>query len=158
MTAQAAIENFKLVSVTPPAAILDNASATTAEVDTAGWDHARFIIYVGATDIAMAALHLTESDTTGSGHVEIAATDFSDSTQTDLDGNALALPAADEDNGFIVIDVDLAKGARKRFLDLVLTAGDGSSGTYVAAWCELFRGESMPASVAGHGCKDMIAL
>jgi len=60
MPSQAAIENFKLVSVTPPAAIIDNASATTAEVDTKGWDHARYIIYVGATDIAMAALNLTE--------------------------------------------------------------------------------------------------
>lgn len=158
MTAQAAIENFKLVSVTPPAAIIDNASATTAEVDTKGWNHARYIIYVGATDIAMAALKLTESDTTGSGHAEIEATDFSDSTQTDIDGNALALPAADEDNGFIVIDIDLTKGGRKRFLDLTLTAGNGSAGTYVAAWCELFRGETMPTSVAGHGCKDMVAI
>jgi hypothetical protein len=158
MTAQAAIENFKLVSVTPPAAIIDNASATTAEVDTKGWDYARYVVYVGATDIAMAALYLTESDATGSGHAEIASTDFSDSTQTDIDGNALALPAADDDNGFIVIDVDLRKGGRKRFLDLVLTAGDGSAGTYVAAWCELFRGDTLPTTVAGHGCKDMVAI
>lgn len=158
MTAQAAIENFKLVSVTPPAAIKDNAAFTTAEVDTKGWDHARFVVYIGATDIALAALYLTESDTTGSGHVEIVATDFSDATQKDIEGNALALPADDEDNGFIVIDVDLAKGARKRFLDLVLTAGDGSTGTFAAAWCELYRGETMPTTVAGHGCKDMVAI
>lgn len=150
------IQNFKLVSVTPPAAILDNAAATTAEVDTKGWNHARYIIYVGATDIALAALKLTESDTTGSGHVDIEATDFSDANQADIDGNALALPAADEDNSFIVIDVDLE--GRKRYLDLTLTAGDGSAGTFVAAWCELYKGEAGPATVAGHGCKDMVRI
>lgn len=152
----AEIHNFKLVSVTPPAAIVNNASATTSEVDTKGWNYARFIVYIGATDIALAALKLTESDTSASGHVEIAATDFSDATQTDIDGTALALPAADEDNGFIVIDVNLE--GRKRYLDLVLTAGSGSAGTYVAAWCELYKGQDGPISVAAHGCKDMVRI
>jgi len=149
-------QNFKLVSVTPPAAIVDNAAFTTAEVDTQGFDYARYVVYVGATDIAMAALKVTESDTTATGHAEIAATDFSDSTQTDIDGNALALPAADEDNGFVVIDLDLRN--RKRFLDLSMTAGDGSTGTFAAAWCELFRGDAMPTSVSGHGCKDYVRV
>lgn len=147
-------DNFKMVTVAPPAAILDDASATTAAVDTEGWDMARMVIHVGATDIAMAVLKVQESDVSNSGFVDIDATDFSDSTQVDIEGNALALPAADEDNGLIVIDIDLR--GRKRYIDLVLTAGDGSAGTYVAAHCELFRGDVMPSSVAGHGCKDYV--
>lgn len=154
MGAAAHIENFKLVSVTPPAAIVDNAAFTTAEVDTKGWDHARFIVYIGATDIAAAALQVTESDTTGSGHVAITGTVFG--TATDIDGNTTALPSATDDNTFVVIDIDLR--GRKRFLDLNLTAGDGTTGTFAAAWCELYRGESMPTTVAGHGCSGMVKI
>jgi len=149
-------KNFKLVSVTPPAAIVDNAAFTTAEVDTQGWDYARYVVYVGATDIAMAALKVTESDSTGTGHAEIDATDFSDSDQSDIEGNALALPAADEDNGFVVVDLDLRN--RKRYLDLTMTAGDGSTGTYAAAWCELYKGDTAPSTVTGHGCKDYVVV
>jgi hypothetical protein len=150
------LENFKMVSVTPPAAIIDNASATTAEVDTKGFDIARFCIYIGATDIAMTALYLTESDASGSGHVEIAATDFSDATQTDIGGTALALPTDADDNKLIVINVDLR--GRKRYLDLVATCGNGSAGTFLAAWCELLRGSELPATSAAHGCDTVIMI
>lgn len=151
-----AIENYKMVSVTPPAAIVDNASFTTAEVDTLGFDRARICVYLGATDIAMTALHVTESDTSASGHVEIDATDFTDATQTDIEGNALALPSATDDNKFVVIDINLQ--GRKRYLDVVATAGDGSAGTFAAIWCELFRGEVMPTTNAGHGCDTVVML
>jgi len=150
------IHNFKMVSVTPPAAIVDNASFTTAEVDTKGWDHARYVIYLGATDIAMTALKVTESDSTGSGHVDIDATDFSDSTQTDIEGNALALPSATDDNKFIVIDIDLR--GRKRFLDLVATAGNGSTGTFAAIHCELFKGAIGPSTNAEHGADTVVMI
>jgi hypothetical protein len=46
------LQNTKLVSITPPAAIVDNASWTTAEIDTSGWDYAQIICYFGAMDIA----------------------------------------------------------------------------------------------------------
>lgn len=151
-----ALQNYKLINVTPPAAILDNASATTTEVDTKGWNHARYILSLGATDIAMAALYLTESDATGSGHVEIAATDFSDATQSDIDGTALGLPSATDDNKIIVIDLQLE--GRKRFLDLVATAGDGTAGTYLSAICELFRGEQAPTTSAGHGADVVVNI
>lgn len=150
----AAIENFKLVSVTPPAAIVDNAAFTTAEVDTKGWDHARFIVYIGATDIAMAALQVTESDTTGANHVAIAGTVFG--TAADIEGNTTALPTDEADNTFVVIDIDLR--GRKRFLDLNMTAGNGSTGTFAAALCELYRGDAMPLTVAGHGCSAMVKI
>ena len=55
-------QSVKYVSVTPPAAIVDNASYTTAEIDTYGWDYAKIVCYVGATDIAMTALKVQEAD------------------------------------------------------------------------------------------------
>jgi len=60
------LQNTKLVSITPPAAIVDNASYTTASIDTQGWDYLQVVVYLGATDIAMTALKLQESDTDGS--------------------------------------------------------------------------------------------
>ena len=148
------VENFKVVSVTPPAAIVDNAAYTTAEVDTKGWDRARFVVYIGATDIAMSALQVTESDVSGSGHVVVAGTVFG--TAADIDGNTTALPSATDDNTFVVIDMDLR--GRKRYLDLNMTAGDGTTGTFAAAWCELYQGDAMPGSVSGHGCSGMIKI
>jgi len=147
-------DNFKMASVTPPAAIVDNASFTTAEVDTAGWDMARIVVYLGATDIAMAALKVTESNTSASGHADITGAVFG--TSTDIDGSTSALPTATDDNKFFVVDLDLR--GRKRYLDVVATAGDGSTGTYAAIWCELYRGDAMPSSKTGHGVGGMLRV
>ncbi len=148
------IENYKLMSITPPAAIVDDASATTAEIDMKGWDHARIVVALGATDIAMTALSVTESDTTGSGHAAITGAVFGSSL--DIDGNTSALPSATDDNGFFVVDIDMR--GRKRFLDVVATAGNGSAGTYIAIHAELFRGDVMPVTVAGHGATGLLQI
>jgi hypothetical protein len=148
------IENFKLVNLTPPAAIIDDSAVTVAELDTKNWDHARIVVILGATDIAMTALKVTESDTSGSGHADVTGMVFG--TSTDIDGNTSALPAADDDNGIFVFDIDLR--GRKRYLDVSATVGDGAAGTYVAIIAELYRGESMPTTVAGHGCAGMLKL
>jgi len=146
--------NFKLVSVTPPAAIIDNASATTAEIDTKGFEYARIIAYVGATDIAMTALKVTESDTSGSGHADVTGLVYG--TSTDLAGSASALPTADADNKFFVFDIDLR--GRKRYLDVTATCGDGSAGTFLAIWAELYQGDVAPSTVAGHGAGGMLKV
>lgn len=148
------IENFKLVNLTPPAAIIDDSAVTVAELDTKGWGHARIIVILGATDIAMSALSVTESDTSGSGHAAVTGLVYG--TSTDIDGNTSALPTADDDNGLFVFDIDLR--GRKRFLDLSATVGDGAAGTYVTIIAELFRGEAMPITVAGHGCAGLLKL
>lgn len=148
------IENFKLFSVTPPAAIIDNAAATTAEIDTKGWDHCRIIAYLGATDIAMVALKVTESDTTGANHADVTGLVFG--TSTDIEGATSALPSATDDNKFFVFDINLR--GRKRFLDVSATIGDGSAGTYVAIFAELYRGEALPVTKAGHGVGGMLKL
>ena len=56
----------KFVSITPPAAIVDNASYTTGSIDTQGYEYLEVFVFLGATDIAMTALKLQESDTDGS--------------------------------------------------------------------------------------------
>ena len=151
------LENFKLVAVTPPGALVDNGAVTTAEVDTLGWDFARFVVLLGATDAAITALHVTEADVTATSHAEIPETDFTDATQTDIQGNALAEPTAGDDNKFVVIDIDLR--GRKRFLDLVCTIGAGTAdGAYLAAWCELYRGETLPRTNAGRGVLQMVSI
>ncbi len=148
------LQNTKVVSMTPPAAIVDNTSYTTAEVDTKGWDYAQIICYLGATDIAMAALSVTESDTTGSGHADV--TGLVMGTSTDIDGNTSALPASTDDNKIIVFDIDLRK--RKRYLDVTATAGDGTAGTYLTALCLLSRGKESPTTVAERGCDTVLRV
>jgi hypothetical protein len=141
------LQNTKYVSITPPAAIVDNAAYTTAEIDTKGWDFCQIVCYLGATDIAMAVLQVTETDTTGSGQVAITGTVVG--TALNVDGSTSALPASTADNTFVIFDIDLR--GRKRFLDLNATAGDGSAGTFMAAWAVLSRGKEAPTSMAERG-------
>lgn len=147
-------ENFKLVNLTPPAAIIDDSAVTVAELDTQGWDHARIVAILGATDIAVTALKVAESDASGSGFAAVTGLVFG--TSTDIDGNTSVLPSATDDNGLFVFDIDLR--GRKRYLDVWATVGDGAAGTFIAIIAELFRGDAMPITVAGHGTTGMLKL
>lgn len=138
------LQNIKYVSITPPGAILDNASATTAEIDTLGFDYLNIVCQVGATDIAMTALKVTESDTSGSDHADVTGLVFG--TSTDIDGNTSALPSATDDNKFFVFQIDLR--GRKRYIDLTATMGDGTAGGYFAAFGLLSRGDDSPTTEA----------
>lgn len=147
-------QNCKWVSVTPPAAIVDDASYTTAEIDTVGYDYAEIVCYLGATDIAMTALAVTESDTSGSGHANVTGLVYG--TATDIDGNTSALPSATDDNKFFVFQVDLRN--RKRYLDVTATAGNGTSGTFATIFCRLSRAEESPSSVADAGAGGLLRV
>src|SRR5687767_14211833 len=98
----------KIVSITPPAAIVDAGSYTTASVDTLGWNDVTFYAYLGATDIAMDALKVQQSDTDGS-YVDITGSDFG------------GLPSADEDNKIVACHISKKCGAYKRYYDVVAT-------------------------------------
>lgn len=147
-------KNCKLVTITPPAAIVNNGSYTTAEIDTKGFRHMRIIAHLGATDIAMTALKATESDTSGSGHADITGAVFG--TSTDIAGSTSALPSATDDNKFFVIDLDLR--GRKRYIDVTATAGNGSTGTYLAIWAELYKGEATPVSLTNMGAGGALSV
>jgi hypothetical protein len=137
----------------PPGAIKDNASFTASAIDTLGFDYALIAIQVGATDIAMAALKLQESDASGSGYADVTSGTFDGST--DLFGSTAALPSATDDNAFFLIAVDLRK--RKRYLKIVATAGDGTSGSYLAAMCILSRAKITPNTAAEMGASSVLA-
>lgn len=148
------LQNTKFVSMTPPAAIVDNTSYTTAEVDTKGWDYAQIYCYLGATDVAMTAMAVTESDATGSGHANV--TGLVVGTSANIDGDTSALPTSTDDNKCMIFDIDLR--GRKRFLDLTATAGDGTAGTYMTAWCILSKGASAPITVANRGADEVLRV
>ena len=135
-----ALQNTKIVNVTPPGAIVDNTSFTTAEIDTLGWEYCTIYVILGATDIAMAALKLQESDTSGSGFADVSGFDFSS------DGT---LPSATDDNGVFAFQVDLT--SRERYLDVVATAGNGAAGTYAAIVAVLSRGHEAGGSATARG-------
>lgn len=125
---------MKFVNVTPPAAIVDNASFTTNSIDTKGWSYCTILFSLGATDIAMAALKVQESDTDGS-YADITGATF-----------ASALPGATDDNKIYAFHINLI--GRKRYLDVVATAGDGTAGTFGSCVAILSRGDTAPDSAA----------
>ena len=142
----------KYVSITPPAAIVDNASFTTSEIDTNGFNHMTVVVYLGATDIAMTALTITESDTTGSGHA--AVTGLVWGTSTNIDGSTSALPSATDDNTFQIADIDLR--GRKRFIDVTATMGDGTVGGFVTILGILSRASQTPKSISDIGANEVL--
>jgi hypothetical protein len=146
-------QNSKYVLVTPPAAILDNASATTNSIDTKGWDYLQVVCSIGATDIAMSALKLQTSDTDSS-YADLTGAVFG--TSTNIDGATSAVPSATDDNKVFVIEVDLR--GKKRYFDLVATAGNGTAGTYFTALAILSKGEISPITAAGRGADEILRV
>jgi len=130
----------KIVPVIYPGAIVDDASWTCQEVDTFGFNFCKFVFQLGATDIAMVALKLQESDTSGSGFTDVTGTNFA------TDGT---LPSATNDNKLFAICVNLT--GRKRYLKPVATGGNGSTGTYLSAFAVLSGAHQSPNSATERG-------
>jgi hypothetical protein len=138
----------KFVNVTSPGAIVDNAAFTTATIDTKGFAFLTIVVVLGALDIALAAFKLRESDDSGmSGAADVDGADYStDST----------LPSASADNNLYAIHVNLS--GRKRYLDLSLTGGDGSAGTYAAVIAVLSDAQEAPNSATERGFTDELIV
>lgn len=147
-------QDTKLVALTPPAAIVDNSGYTTAALDCKGWDHATIVVLLGATDIAMAALKVQESDDNASADDYDDVPGLNTDGDTNIDGDASTLPSATDDNKFVVFEVDMR--GRKRYLDLVATAGDGTAGTYLTAFAILSRGKPAPTTISERGCDQIL--
>lgn len=148
-------QSCKFVAITPPAAIVDNASYTTAAVDTKGYKFCQIVAQLGATDIAMVALKVQESDDSGmSGAADV--TGLVVGTSNNIAGSASALPSATDDDKFMLFEVDLR--GRKRYLDLVATAGDGTAGTYMSALAILHNGDIAPVTAAERGCDEILRV
>lgn len=134
------LQNVKWQNVTPPAAIVDNAAFTTGSVDCKGFGKAMFLVTLGALDITIVAMKLRESDDDSA---------YTDVTGADFSVPPLTLPAATDDNKVYAIYVNL-KG-RKRYLDLSLTGGDGTSGSYITVLAALYNGSEVPNSATERG-------
>jgi hypothetical protein len=143
--------SFKLVSLTPPAAIVDAGAYTTAALDTRGYDYCTIVAYLGASDIAMAALKVQESDTDGS-YGDVTGLVYG--TSLGIDGVASDLPSATDDNKFFGFEIDLR--GRKRFLDVSATAGDGAAGTFATLFAILWRGDTAEQDAASRGFANIL--
>lgn len=147
-------QNTKVVNVIPPVAIKDNASWTTTEIDTKGFDYCTIYINLGATDIAAAALKVQESDTSGSNFADVTGLVYGTSTNTA--GSTSALPTASDDNDIFAFEIDLR--GRKRYLDVVATAGDGTNGTFASGIAVLERASNTPTSASERGCNQVLRV
>lgn len=146
-------QNCKFVSIAPPAAKADAASFTTGSIDTQGYDYLQVFVYLGDTDIAMTALKLQYSDTDGS-YGDLTGAIYG--TSADISGTTSALPAAGDDNKCFLFEVDLR--GKKRYFDLVATAGDGSTGTYAAAFALLHKGDLAPQTATERGFGNILRV
>lgn len=149
------VQHDKFVAITPPAAIVDNASLTTSTIDTQGFAYLRVLVVLGATDIAMTALKLQESDNSGmSGAADITGLIYG--TSAGIAGTTSALPTADDDDKCFTFEVDLR--GRKRYIDLVATVGNGSAGTYITAFALLSRASDCPVSASERGYGNILRV
>ena len=148
-----AAQNSKWVPITNPAAIANNTSPTTTSIDTAGYDYLEVFVYIGATDIALTALKLQESDTDGS-YADVTGLVYG--TSAAISGTTSTLPSATDDNKCFKFEVDLR--GRKRYFDLVVTVGNGSTGAYVTAFGLLSRATDFPVSASERGFGNIVRL
>lgn len=141
-----------LFNVTPPAAIVNNASLTCNVIDTLGYRFCRITVILGATDIALTALKVQESDVKASATALTSGADVTGAvfgTSNNDTGVASTLPAATDDNKFYTFEIDLR--GRKRYLLPVVTIGNGSAGGFATVIAELDRGENVPTTAAQKG-------
>lgn len=145
-------QNQKFVMITAPQAIVDDGSFGTAELDTIGFDYVQIVVLIGALDIGITALTLTESSTAGSGHSNITAGVWG--TANNSAGSSSTLPSATDDNKYFIFNVSLL--GRKRYLDLTVTMADGTVGGFVTVTAILSRGDEQLLTAAGQGAAEVL--
>lgn len=149
----------KIVFLTQPAAIVDDAAFVTAALDTQGFKYVDIYVGIGALDIAVSALKVQESDTltdanTLENGADITATVVG--TALNAAGSTSALPAATADNTVQKFEIPLQ--GRKRYLDVSLTGGNGTAGTYAVVFAILKQGEKSPVSATEKGCAQIMRV
>ncbi len=134
----------KVILITPPGAIVDNAALTTASIDTKGFHYLDVYVIFGAMDIAMATLKMQYSNT-DSAYTDVPNGNFA--TGTLPTGVAATLPSATSDNTIFAFHGQ----TKKRFYDVSATAGDGAAGTYCTIIAILSRADESPNTTAERG-------
>lgn len=131
---------MKVYNAIPPAAIIDNTSATAVAIDTLGYNLLTVFFLLGATDIAVSKLCLTECATSGGSYTDITTPVTTLASGTTGDGR---LPTATDDNGVFMIQIAVGGGNpnRLRYIKALYTGGDGAAGSYAASIAILSKGE-----------------
>jgi hypothetical protein len=149
-------DRIKYVPIINPAAIVDDddpvgayGDANPVSVDTAGFSHARILVHLGATDIALTAFGAFAGAAAASG-----ADDATYSAITGASFTGADLPSATDDGKFFALDIDL-RSVSGRYLALDLTVGNGSSGGFVSAICLLSKGDEELGTAAGQGIESI---
>lgn len=142
------IQDSKLVLVTPPGALIDNAVLVTASIDTKGFDQVDIYVIVGATDIGLTTLKVQESDTDAN-YVDVAGLIYGTSGTS-------TLPGALADNTALAFHIDML--GRKRFLDVSAVGGDGTTGSYVTIFAVLSRAKESPSTAAKRGLAQELSV
>lgn len=138
------LQHCKYVSAIKPAAIIDDASATADVIDCRGFDYLTVAVQLGATDIALTALKLQTSTTSGGSYDDLTGATFAGGSG--LGGATLALPSATDDGQTCLFQVDMR--GKNPFVKVVATFGNGSTGGFVAAMAILSRGKVPPFTSA----------
>ena len=123
------LQQTQVYQVIAPQAIKDNAAFTSYVVDTKDADYVEFVENIGATDVAAAVERVYEADVASDTYTLTSGTAVLDVT-TKISATA--------DNTIRIIGVN-CRNARKRYLQLQVTAGDGTSGTYLAVTAHVRR-------------------
>lgn len=141
-------QDTKFVNVVAPTVRINNASFSilNTRIDTLGFHSIMYIVQLGATDIAMTALNVTECDTTGGSYTLIPLSDYSVSP--------LTLPAAGDGNKLFAIRIPV-NGLRKRYQEPVFTAGNGSLGTYLSCIAILGNPDNAPYDATTQGLAQL---
>ncbi len=148
-------QTLAFAACVPPEAIKDNTAATAVAVDTLGYDYCTVVVTMGATDIAAAAMKITECATSGGSYADV--TGLIAGTSNAITGSTSTLPDT-TDNAIHVFEFPCHD--RLQFLKLAFTAGNGSSGSFQSAIAILSRdtdGQSIDTA-AGRGAAQVIRL
>ena len=148
------LQAVKFQIVISPRAILDDGSWTTVEIDSEGFEYLTIICNLGANDIAVAVLKVQEATTTGGSFSDIDGAVFG--TDTNIGGSTSTLPSDSDDNQLFIFEIDLK--ARKRFIDLIATNGNGSVGGFMSAIAILSRGKQLPITAADRGASQILRV
>lgn len=128
-------------------ATVKNASATSNVVDAAGVDFVEFNLAIGTTDVALTALKIQESDvrtnaTTLSSPSDVPGLVYGTSVDPDS-GSTSVLPTASDSNKIFTLYVNTH--GRKRYLQLVATAANGTTGAALAGIVKYDAIANMPS-------------
>lgn len=132
---------------------LDNATATSYVIDTAGVDFVNVDVVIGSTDIAMTTLKIQEADVASNSTTLTSPTDvtglvYGTSTIPET-GATSALPTDTDDNKVFTFFVNTQ--GRKRYLQLVAVAGNGTTGVAIAAVYNAGKVANMSLTATGRG-------